>query len=422
MISGAGTYGDVIDVEAIKLKKMEGIERSLRDSKKVPDEPEKEVPQEEEKPVPKEPEKPVTPQRPKRDTKWPSVLIYIHLHVGALYGLFLIFNGAYFSTTLFGASSPAGPVTVELPGASSPAGPATVELPGASSPAGPVMELPGASSPAGPATVELPGASSPAGPVTVELPGASSPAGPATVELPGASSPAGPATVELPGASSPAGPVTVELPDEDPYNYKRGIYYAHFVSKVETAHPRREEHEKEIDMSDLESDSIVMFQKRFYWLLMPVLCLLLPINAPVEYWGETIFNSFFVVGILRYCVTLHLTWLVDSAVVVWGIDPEDKTTADSNLVFILTKSFWPFYHYLLPWDFNSGEYGSYEDGFSTAMIKVWAALGWAFSLRTIDSEGVKKALHVAVDTGKDVKECLDEQGKIIEHIPLAKQR
>nr|CAD7448872.1 unnamed protein product [Timema bartmani] len=99
-----------------------------------------------------------------------------------------------------------------------------------------------------------------------------------------------------------------------------------------------------------------------------------------------------------------------------------RTTADSNLVFILTKSFWPFYHYLLPWDFNSGEYGSYEDGFSTAMIKVWAALGWAFSLRTIDSEGVKKALHVAVDTGKDVKECLDEQGKIIEHIPLAKQR
>nr|CAD7267644.1 unnamed protein product [Timema shepardi] len=158
--------------------------------------------------------------------------------------------------------------------------------------------------------------------------------------------------------------------DEDPYNYKRGIYYAHFVSKVETAHPRREEHEKEIDMSDLESDSIVMFQKRFYWLLMPVLCLLLPINAPVEYWGETIFNSFFVVGVLRYCVTLHLAWLVDSAVVVWGIDPEDKTTADSNLVFILTKSFWPFYHYLLPWDFNSGEYGSYEDGFSTAMIKV----------------------------------------------------
>nr|CAD7407324.1 unnamed protein product [Timema cristinae] len=145
---------------------------------------------------------------------------------------------------------------------------------------------------------------------------------------------------------------------------------------------------------------------RFYWLLMPVLCLLLPINAPVEYWGETIFNSFFVVGVLRYCVTLHLAWLVDSAVVVWGIDPEDKTTADSNLVFILTKSFWPFYHYLLPWDFNSGEYGSYEDGFSTAMIKVWAALGWAFSLRTIDSEGVKKALHVAVDTGKDIKEQL----------------
>lgn len=68
---------------------------------------------------------------------------------------------------------------------------------------------------------------------------------------------------------------------------------------------------------------------------------------------------------------------------------------------------WPQYHYLLPWDYKSGEYGTYGSGCSTAFIRIWAALGLAYDLRTIDSNGVKLALADAAKTGKPVTECLN---------------
>lgn len=57
---------------------------------------------------------------------------------------------------------------------------------------------------------------------------------------------------------------------------------------------------------------------------MPIVSLLLPINAPVEYWNESVLVSIFVVGFLRITVLLHGAWLVMSAFIVWGLDPLDK--------------------------------------------------------------------------------------------------
>ncbi|XP_063243805.1 acyl-CoA Delta-9 desaturase isoform X2 [Bacillus rossius redtenbacheri] len=305
---------------------------------------------------------PAPPPRAKRDIKWPMVLFHIHLHVGAVYGLFVVFRDAYVCTSLFAAVL------------------AMVSLLGVT---------------AGAHRLWAHRSYQASTPLRIFL--------------------------ALCHTAVGQGSIYDWVLDHrihhkhfgtenDPYNHKRGMYYAHVVSRVETAHPHREEMEKAVDMSDLDADGVVMFQKRFYWLLMPVLCFLLPINAPVEYWGETIISSFFVVGCLRYCVTLHLAWLINTSVCIWGIDPENKASADSNLVFVLTKSYWPFYHYLLPWDYNCGEYGSYEDGFTTAMIRVWAVLGWAYGLRTIDSNSVKSAVHTSVKTGRDIKECLEEEG------------
>lgn len=51
---------------------------------------------------------------------------------------------------------------------------------------------------------------------------------------------------------------------------------------------------------------------------------LLPINAPCEYWGETITTSLMVVGWFRYALTLHSTWLIHSAVSIWDLKPGEK--------------------------------------------------------------------------------------------------
>jgi stearoyl-CoA desaturase (Delta-9 desaturase) len=91
-----------------------------------------------------------------------------------------------------------------------------------------------------------------------------------------------------------------------------------------------------INVKDLEEDSIVMFQKRFYWILYIVLFTLLPINAPLEYWNDTVPAAIFVVFSMRYLITITFAWLIPSAHFIWGLDKNQKQS-DSNMVFIVTK-------------------------------------------------------------------------------------
>jgi stearoyl-CoA desaturase (delta-9 desaturase) len=79
---------------------------------------------------------------------------------------------------------------------------------------------------------------------------------------------------------------------------------------------------------------------------------------------------------------------------------------DSNLAFILTRSYWPQYHYMLPWDYQTGEFGNYAKGCTTTFIRVWAAMGWATGLRTMDTSSIKNALVTATETNKPAIECL----------------
>lgn len=80
--------------------------------------------------------------------------------------------------------------------------------------------------------------------------------------------------------------------------------------------------------------------------------------------------------------------------------------ADTNLVFIINKNYWLAYHYLAPWDYQTGEYGKYGTDNTSAFIRVCAALGLATNLRVCDGTTVKKALYMSLDTEKSISECL----------------
>ncbi|XP_066994124.1 acyl-CoA Delta-9 desaturase [Anabrus simplex] len=199
--------------------------------------------------------------------------------------------------------------------------------------------------------------------------------------------------------------------DNDPFNHKRGFFYSHFLSHMYSNSNNYEELVKGIDMSDIENDRVVMFQKRVYWLLMPILTFLIPINAPIEYWGESVLNSVCVMGVLRYAVVLHTAWLVNSSLLIWGLQPENNFSFDTNWIFLVNLSYWPHYHYLLPWDYQTGEYGNYGSGLTTSFIRVCYALGWATELKTIDSNSVKKAIETCVHSGKPLIDCLNSEGE-----------
>lgn len=85
-----------------------------------------------------------------------------------------------------------------------------------------------------------------------------------------------------------------------------------------------------------------------------------------------------------------------------------RHSIQTNLVFVVNKSLWPQYHYTLPWDYQCGEYGSYDQGCITAHIRVWAALRWVTNLRTIDSDGMRKAMIEAATTGLNIIQCAEK--------------
>lgn len=86
--------------------------------------------------------------------------------------------------------------------------------------------------------------------------------------------------------------------------------------------------------------------------------------------------------------------------------------ADDNTIFLIHKSYWPNYHYLLPWDYKCGEFGSYERGLSTFFIKSCENLGLASLLKTASSEAVREALYKAASKKVDLTECIESVKKI----------
>lgn len=142
-----------------------------------------------------------------------------------------------------------------------------------------------------------------------------------------------------------------------------------------------------------------------------LICVLLPINAPCEYWGEGILTSFLVAGWLRYAIILHATFLIHSGTKVWGIGPGERYPCDTNMIFFVNKTYWTQYHYLAPFDYLTGEYGDYGTGWTTKFIKVCEALDLAHDLRTISSDDVKNAVYKSVHEKVSLRGCLEETEK-----------
>lgn len=131
--------------------------------------------------------------------------------------------------------------------------------------------------------------------------------------------------------------------DADPYNSKRGFFFSHMGWLVLKKHPMVAEKGKTIDMSDIEQDQIVMFQKkyefkiftliffsykpivfRYYIPLMVIFCFVLPTTIPMYLWNESFMCAFFACGLFRYCLGLHFTWTVNSIAHIWGMKPYEK--------------------------------------------------------------------------------------------------
>lgn len=111
--------------------------------------------------------------------------------------------------------------------------------------------------------------------------------------------------------------------DADPYNPKRGYFYAHMGWLMVKRHPRSIEKGRQLDMSDVLSDPVVQYQKKYYPQLVILCCYLLPVLCPMYFWGETLANAWHI-NSFRWIAGLHCSLAVNSVAHYHGFKPYDK--------------------------------------------------------------------------------------------------
>nr|CAH7767489.1 unnamed protein product [Callosobruchus chinensis] len=111
--------------------------------------------------------------------------------------------------------------------------------------------------------------------------------------------------------------------DADPHNSSRGFFFSHVGWLMSKKHPAVIEYGKTIQISDLEADGAVMFQKKYYLPLYIVLNSMI-VAVPMWLWNETAINSLFASYFFRYILFFNITCCVNSWAHFFGSKPYDK--------------------------------------------------------------------------------------------------
>jgi len=181
--------------------------------------------------------------------------------------------------------------------------------------------------------------------------------------------------------------------DADPHNATRGFFFSHVGWLLCKKHPEVIAKGKGLDISDLTNDPVLHFQRKYYLILMPIACFIIPTLIPVYCWNETWTNSWFVATMFRWTFILNATWLVNSAAHKFGNRPYDVSINPSENKSVAIFAFgegWHNYHHVFPWDYKTAELGDYSMNFTTAFIDFFAKIGWAYDLKSVSNEIIEK--------------------------------
>lgn len=196
--------------------------------------------------------------------------------------------------------------------------------------------------------------------------------------------------------------------DADPHNAKRGFFFSHVGWLLVRKHPDVKRKGKVVDMSDLEKDFVVVFQRRYYLILMPLLTFIIPTLVPVYLWNEDPWMAWYCT-VFRWVLSLNCTWLVNSAAHMWGNKPYDKNISPSENISVAILAYgegFHNYHHVFPYDYRAAELGDYIFNPTTAFIDFFARIGWAYSLKTMSKKTIMARI---ARTGDGTHKCF---GKI----------
>ncbi|XP_072939805.1 acyl-CoA Delta(11) desaturase-like [Epargyreus clarus] len=190
--------------------------------------------------------------------------------------------------------------------------------------------------------------------------------------------------------------------DADPHTTRRGYFFAHVGWLLVRKHPEVLKQGKSLDMSDVHANPVLRFQKKYAIPFMGSICFLVPTIIPIYFWGETLNTAWHLV-MLRYVFAVNNSLMVNSVAHNFGSRPYDKSISSTQNVFTsfatLGEGFHN-YHHVYPWDYRSAELGNNWLNFTTLFIDFFAWVGWAYDLKTVPVE-VAKARALRTGDGTD---------------------
>ncbi|XP_058922979.1 stearoyl-CoA desaturase 5 isoform X1 [Kogia breviceps] len=148
--------------------------------------------------------------------------------------------------------------------------------------------------------------------------------------------------------------------DADPHNARRGFFFSHIGWLFVRKHRAVIEKGRKLDVTDLLADPVVRFQRKYYKITVVLMCFMVPTLVPWCIWGESLWNSYFLASILRYTVSLNVTWLVNSVAHMYGNRPYDKNISPRQNPLVTLGAIgegFHNYHHTFPFDYSASEFG-----------------------------------------------------------------
>jgi stearoyl-CoA desaturase (delta-9 desaturase) len=164
--------------------------------------------------------------------------------------------------------------------------------------------------------------------------------------------------------------------DADPHNALRGFFFAHCGWLMVKKHPEVKAKGQKLDLADLYSDPVCVYQRNMYYPSVVLLCVAMPTVVPMYFWGESFINAYFC-AVLRYTAFLNATWCVNSVAHMFGNKPHDKHINPVENAFVAVAAVgegFHNYHHTFPSDYSASELGG-KLNLTTMFIDLMAQLG-----------------------------------------------
>ena len=204
--------------------------------------------------------------------------------------------------------------------------------------------------------------------------------------------------------------------DKDPYNSKRGFFWAHMgwllVKQNKAAVGKA-------DCADLESDPLLKWQDKYFHALSISLAIVLPITIAGLGWGDWR-GGFFYASILRSVLVLQSTFCVNSlAHFVGDLTFSDvHTPRDSPWVSLLTfGEGYHNFHHEFPYDFRNGVHWYAYDP-SKWTIWLFSIFGLTFDLKRFPDNEIEKGRLQMTEKRLQNKLKALNWGPPVESLPL----